>query len=75
MNDSAVFVVPASAGPGRLKAGLQTLSASSILRSPQYDGDCPFCRREVRWLKRLNRQGYLAFEDISSPDFNPENYR
>jgi hypothetical protein len=35
MNDSAVFVVPASAGPGRLKAGLQTLSASSILRSPQ----------------------------------------
>lgn len=39
-----------------------------------YDGECPFCRREVRWLKRLNRHGYLAFEDISSPEFNPDQY-
>ena len=35
-----------------------------------YDGECPICRREVRWLARWNRRGYLAFEDVSSPDFN-----
>lgn len=39
-----------------------------------YDGECPFCRREVRWLQRWNRQGYLAFEDIASPDFDPSLY-
>lgn len=36
-----------------------------------YDGECPFCLREVRWLQRRNRLGYLAFEDISSPSFDP----
>ncbi|SRR6266542_4287461 len=34
-----------------------------------YDGECPFCRREVRWLQRLNRRGHLAFEDIPATDF------
>ncbi|MBE0543950.1 MAG: DUF393 domain-containing protein [Verrucomicrobia bacterium] len=36
-----------------------------------YDGECPFCLREVRWLQRRNRLGYLAFEDFSSPSFDP----
>jgi predicted DCC family thiol-disulfide oxidoreductase YuxK len=36
-----------------------------------YDGECPFCVREVRWLQRRNRENQLAFEDISSPGFNP----
>ena len=36
-----------------------------------YDGECPFCVREVNWLRRWNRQGRLAFEDISCPDFDP----
>jgi len=40
-----------------------------------YDGECPFCRREVRWLQRLNRHGHLAFEDVSLPEFDPELYR
>ena len=40
-----------------------------------YDGECPFCRREVRWLQRLNRHGHLAFEDVSSPEFDPEPFR
>ncbi|MHB8522245.1 MAG: thiol-disulfide oxidoreductase DCC family protein [Limisphaerales bacterium] len=39
-----------------------------------YDGECPFCRREVRWLERLNRHGRLTFEDVSSPEFDPERY-
>jgi len=40
-----------------------------------YDGECPLCRREVRWLKRLNRGGHLAFDDISAPGFDPAPYR
>ena len=39
-----------------------------------YDGECPFCLREVRWLQRWNRHGHLAFEDVSSPDFDPAKY-
>ena len=39
-----------------------------------YDGECPFCRREVRWLQRWNRSGYLTFEDIASPEFDPSRY-
>jgi predicted DCC family thiol-disulfide oxidoreductase YuxK len=39
-----------------------------------YDGGCPFCQREVRWLQRWNRRGYLAFEDISAPEFDPSPY-
>jgi len=36
-----------------------------------YDGHCPFCMIEVRWLGRWNREGRLAFEDIASPSFDP----
>ena len=39
-----------------------------------YDGQCPFCRREVEWLKRRDRHGRLVTEDISSPDFQAEPY-
>lgn len=39
-----------------------------------YDGQCPFCRFEVRWLQRWNRHGRLEFEDISSPDFDASRY-
>ena len=40
-----------------------------------YDGECPFCVREVRWLQRRNRLDHLAFEDVSSPDFDPSSLR
>ena len=40
-----------------------------------YDGACPFCRREVRWLQRLDGHNHLAFEDVSSPEFEAERYR
>ncbi len=41
-----------------------------------YDGACPFCRREVRWLERRDRRLHgpaprLAFVDIDRPDYDP----
>ena len=39
-----------------------------------YDGDCPLCRREARFLERRNRPGRLAFEDIAAPGFDPAVY-
>jgi predicted DCC family thiol-disulfide oxidoreductase YuxK len=39
-----------------------------------YDGECPFCRREAEWLRRLDRGGLLAFEDITAPTFEPSRY-
>ncbi len=39
-----------------------------------YDGACPFCRREVDWLKRRDRYGTLATEDISDPAFDASRY-
>lgn len=40
-----------------------------------FDGECPFCRLEARWLSRLNRSGHLAIEDIAAPDFDPADYQ
>ena len=39
-----------------------------------YDGECPMCRREVSWLKRRDRAGRLAIEDIAAPGFDPTRY-
>ena len=39
-----------------------------------YDGECPLCMREVRWLQRRNRKGLLAFEDVSAPGFDAVQY-
>ena len=39
-----------------------------------YDGECPFCKIEVNWLSRRNREGKLKIEDISAPDFDPTLY-
>ncbi len=39
-----------------------------------YDGECPFCRIEARWMHRLDRAGRLALEDIAAPDFDPGPY-
>ena len=39
-----------------------------------FDGQCPYCRLEVRWLGRWNRQGHLVFEDISSDFFEADRY-
>ena len=39
-----------------------------------YDGQCPFCRREIEWLKRRNRKLRITFEDISAAEFDPGRY-
>lgn len=53
--------------PGAVRA----TSASFTLL---YDGACPFCRREVRWLRKVDRLGRMAYEDIADPDFSPERF-
>ena len=37
-----------------------------------FDGACPFCAREVRLLRRLDRRGRVLFTDLSAPGFSPE---
>ena len=39
-----------------------------------YDGECPLCRREARFLGNRNRNGWLVFEDIATADFDPAAY-
>lgn len=39
-----------------------------------YDGECPLCRREARFLQARNHDGWLAFEDITAPGFDPSVY-
>ncbi|WP_263079015.1 DUF393 domain-containing protein [Endozoicomonas sp. Mp262] len=34
-----------------------------------YDGDCPICVKEIRWLQSLNGQHKLIFENIKAEDF------
>jgi len=36
-----------------------------------HDGACPLCTREMRWLRRLDRDGRILFTDISDPAFDP----
>lgn len=35
-----------------------------------YDGDCPLCAREVRWLRRRDRGERVRFVDIADPCFD-----
>lgn len=40
-----------------------------------YDGNCPICRFDVRWMTRLdNGKGRLAFENIQDEHFDPAAY-
>ncbi|UCD74264.1 MAG: DUF393 domain-containing protein [Phycisphaerales bacterium] len=40
-----------------------------------FDGECPLCSREARFLKRLDwRRGRLEFVDITSEDFDATRY-
>jgi predicted DCC family thiol-disulfide oxidoreductase YuxK len=39
-----------------------------------YDGECPFCRREVEFLKRFDRKCDLILEDITAVGFDPARY-
>lgn len=35
-----------------------------------YDGECPLCRREIAWLRWLDRRARLRFTDISAHGFS-----
>jgi predicted DCC family thiol-disulfide oxidoreductase YuxK len=39
-----------------------------------YDGECPLCSREIEFLRRRDRAGRIAFENIAAPDFDPTRY-
>ena len=39
-----------------------------------YDGLCPVCSREVAWLMRKIKRGWLAFQDINDAEFDPAVY-
>ena len=30
-----------------------------------FDGACPLCRREIAWIRRLDRRNAIAFVDVS----------
>ena len=37
-----------------------------------FDGGCPLCVREVRFLQRRDRQQRICFVDIDAVDYDPE---
>ena len=40
-----------------------------------YDGECPLCAREIRFLEERDRgRGRIQFEDIADPEFDPGQY-
>ena len=39
-----------------------------------YDGDCPVCLREVRFLRRLDRKRRIRFTNIASADFRASDH-
>ena len=40
-----------------------------------YDGDCPLCSREIRFLEKRDRErGRIQFENIAEPPFDPGAY-
>lgn len=36
-----------------------------------YDGGCPLCGREIRFIKRWDRSGSVFYTDIQAPWFEP----
>ena len=39
-----------------------------------YDGECPLCAREIRFLAGRDRAGRIDFVDIAAPDFSAAAY-
>jgi predicted DCC family thiol-disulfide oxidoreductase YuxK len=37
-----------------------------------FDGACPFCRREIDWLRRRDKAGAVRFTDIAAEGFEAE---
>jgi predicted DCC family thiol-disulfide oxidoreductase YuxK len=78
-------IAPVADGPNNplsacdVAAGTLSLMPGGIAMAEQrvkllYDGDCPFCSREVAWLKRRDRHDRLALENIAAIGFDPTPY-
>jgi len=39
-----------------------------------YVGECPLCAREIAFLRRRDRRGAIAFEDIAAAGFDASRY-
>lgn len=39
-----------------------------------YDGQCPLCRKEIAHYQRLDRQQRVDWQDLFTPESNPEHY-
>lgn len=39
-----------------------------------YDGQCPLCKREIEFIRKRDRHGRIALEDITAPDFDADRY-
>lgn len=39
-----------------------------------FDGDCPLCLREIRFLRWMDRRDHIRFTDIAHPSFRPADY-
>ena len=39
-----------------------------------FDSECPFCKLEVEWLQRRDRNGLLRAVDIAAPGFDASAY-
>lgn len=54
------------------------LAQASATRSSRievfYDGDCPFCRREIAWMMRRPGAATIQFTDLARPGFAPQSY-
>lgn len=35
-----------------------------------FDGGCPLCKREIRFLQKLDRRRNVTFTDIADPEFD-----
>lgn len=35
-----------------------------------FDGDCPLCRKEMQWIRRMDRRGRIGLVDISAEKFD-----
>lgn len=53
----------------------QTASLGNWTIEAFYDGACPLCVREVRFLRRLDRKSRIRFTDIASKNFCPDRYK
>ncbi len=40
-----------------------------------FDGGCPFCQREIDFIRSRDKFNYILFVDIDSPNYNPDLFR